>query len=129
MPASVDAARGRAHVASLTGMFSRPRVPTITVDEVADDSVIVDVRDGDEFRAGRIEGAQHIELMELPGRIADVPADRPVVVVCRVGGRSAQATAFLVQSGIDAVNLDGGMVAWAASGRPMVGDVEQPFVL
>ena len=45
-----------------------------------------------------------------------------LLVVCRVGGRSAQATGYLVQQGIDAVNLDGGMVEWAAAGRRFVSD-------
>ena len=46
--------------------------------------------------------------------------------MCRVGGRSAQVTKYLVQQGIDAVNIDGGMQAWEAAGRPMVDDKGQP---
>lgn len=42
--------------------------------------------------------------------------------MCRVGGRSAQVTQYLVQQGIDAVNIDGGMLAWDGAGRPMVAD-------
>lgn len=50
--------------------------------------------------------------------------------MCRVGGRSAQVTQYLVQQGIDAVNIDGGMQAWDGAGRPMVTDNEAPaFVL
>jgi rhodanese-related sulfurtransferase len=43
-----------------------------------------------------------------------------------MGGRSAQAVGYLVQRGIDAVNLDGGMIEWADAGRPMVADSERP---
>ena len=63
--------------------------------------------------------------MELVQRLAEVPAGR-TVVVCKVGARSAQATAYLAQQGYDVVNLDGGMVEWAAAGRPMVSDTGRP---
>jgi rhodanese-related sulfurtransferase len=110
-------------------MFGRQQLPSVTVHDAPQDAHFLDVREPDEWRAGRIDGAQHIELMTLPQRLDEIPTDTQVVVVCRVGGRSAQATAFLQQAGIDAVNLDGGMIAWDAAGRPIVGDVEQPFVL
>jgi rhodanese-related sulfurtransferase len=42
--------------------------------------------------------------------------------MCKVGGRSAQVTQYLVQQGIDAVNVDGGMYAWDGAGRPMVSE-------
>lgn len=47
-----------------------------------------------------------------------------VYVVCRVGGRSAQVAAYLLQQGLDAVNVDGGMLAWESAGRPLVGEAE-----
>jgi rhodanese-related sulfurtransferase len=46
--------------------------------------------------------------------------------VCRSGARSARVTAYLIQAGWDAVNVDGGMRAWAAAGRPMVTDSNAP---
>jgi rhodanese-related sulfurtransferase len=52
--------------------------------------------------------------------------DQRIVVVCKMGGRSAQVTAWLNQQGYDAVNLDGGMLAWATAGRPMVSDDGRP---
>jgi rhodanese-related sulfurtransferase len=52
--------------------------------------------------------------------VGDVPASDPLVVVCRVGGRSAQVTAWLRQQGREAVNLAGGLEAWHAAGRPLV---------
>ena len=48
--------------------------------------------------------------------------DGRVNVICRSGGRSAQVAMYLVQQGVDAVNVDGGMQVWAASGRPVVTD-------
>jgi rhodanese-related sulfurtransferase len=55
---------------------------------------------------------------------------RRAFVMCRVGGRSAQVTQYLVQQGLDAVNVDGGMLAWDGAGRPMVTEDGSPaFVL
>ena len=59
-----------------------------------------------------------------------LPADRQLLVVCKMGGRSSQATVFLREKGFDAINLAGGMVEWAEAGRGMVGDAEgQPLVV
>ncbi|MGZ4451190.1 MAG: rhodanese-like domain-containing protein [Nocardioides sp.] len=102
-----------------------PQIPTVTVtdvpDPIPDGLVVLDVREPVEWHHGHIDGAVHIPLMELPQRFAELPAGR-TVVVCKVGGRSAQATGYLVQQGVDAVNLDGGMIEWADAGRPMVSE-------
>lgn len=100
-------------------------VPTVTIagvpDPLPEGLAILDVRETVEWRAGHIEGAVHIPLSELPSRVGDVP-DAQTLVVCKVGGRSAQAVAYLAQQGHDVVNLDGGMLDWEATGRPMVGE-------
>lgn len=107
-------------------------IPTVRIDAVPSpapqDLAILDVREDDEWAAGHIDGALHIPLMELPARVAEVAAlDAPqILVVCKVGGRSAQATGYLAQQGYAVVNLDGGMLDWAAAGRPMVSDGEAP---
>ena len=104
-------------------------VPTVTVADLPDPMPegvsILDVREPVEWHYGHIDGATHVPLMDLPGRLDEVPAGR-VVVVCKVGARSAQATAWLAQQGHDVANLDGGMVEWAAAGRPMVSETERP---
>ena len=112
-------------------MFGRPSLPTVHAPDVAEDAFLLDVREDDEWAAGHAPGALHIPLMDLPARLGELPTDVPVTVICRVGGRSAQATSWLVQQGYDAVNLDGGMFAWASAGKPMQcdgGDAE-PVVL
>jgi rhodanese-related sulfurtransferase len=55
-----------------------------------------------------------------------VPATGQTLVVCRVGSRSAQAAAYLLQQGVDAVNLAGGLAAWASARRPLVSDDGRP---
>lgn len=107
-------------------------IPTVGIDQVPnplpEGLAVLDVREPVEWAHGHIDGALHIPLGELVARAAEVPTDTQVLVVCKVGGRSAQATGYLVQSGLDAVNLDGGMLDWAGAGRPMVSDVGDPTV-
>ncbi|TIC82236.1 rhodanese-like domain-containing protein [Nocardioides sp. GY 10113] len=110
-------------------------VPTVAIDGVPDPLpaglAILDVREHHEWAAGHIEGALHIPLMELPARVGEVAAIEAVqtLVVCKVGGRSAQATAYLAQQGYEVVNLAGGMLDWQAAGRPMVADGDAaPYV-
>ncbi len=74
---------------------------------------IIDVREPREFERGHIPGAQHIPLPVLPNHIDDVARDRPVIIVCQGGRRSARAAALLRERGFDNVQaLSGGMIAW-----------------
>jgi rhodanese-related sulfurtransferase len=98
------------------------QVPTVRARDVADD-LLLDVREQDEWDAGHAPEAVHVPLHELPVRWPTALAGRGgrrVAVVCRVGGRSAHATAYLLAQGVDAVNVDGGMYAWQAAGLPVV---------
>jgi rhodanese-related sulfurtransferase len=81
-------------------------------------ALLLDVREDYEWDAGHVADAVHIPLGQLTERVGELPDSRQVVVVCRSGVRSAQAAAFLGASGGDAVNLAGGMRAWAAAGLP-----------
>jgi rhodanese-related sulfurtransferase len=101
-------------------------VPTVAPADVAPDACVLDVREPYEWAAGHIAGALHIPLASLPQRLAEVPTDRPVIVACRSGGRSSQAVAYLTTTGRDALNLDGGTQAWAATGRDMRSETDQP---
>ncbi|HEX6968538.1 MAG TPA: rhodanese-like domain-containing protein [Micromonosporaceae bacterium] len=102
-------------------------VPSVTVPDVADDAWLLDVREADEWAAGHAPGAHHLPMTELPSRLADVPLDGEVVVVCRSGRRSAQVVAYLIQRGWENVrNLDGGMQEWAAAGRPLTNESGTP---
>ncbi|HEX2499341.1 MAG TPA: rhodanese-like domain-containing protein [Actinomycetes bacterium] len=103
-----------------------PSVPSVRPSEVAEDAFLLDVREPDEWAAGHAAGALHVPIGEVIARLPEIPTEQPVVCVCRVGARSAQVTAYLVQQGYDAVNLDGGMAAWEADGRPMVSETGQP---
>jgi rhodanese-related sulfurtransferase len=93
---------------------------------IDDGAVVVDVREQFEWDAGYVAGSQHIPMAELPEQFDELPDDRRIVVVCHSGGRSAHATMFLVQQGYDAVNLVGGLVAWADAGHALTTDTGAP---
>lgn len=85
---------------------------------------ILDVRESDEFDGplGRIPGARLIPLGDLAQRAGELDKDRPIVAVCRAGGRSAQATTILRRAGFsDIANLAGGMLRWRAQQLPTEG--------
>lgn len=86
---------------------------------LGDQIQIIDVREDDEWAAGRIEGALHIPLGQLPARLGELDDSRTLVTVCRAGGRSAHAHALLAAAGKNVKDLDGGLHAWAASNLPV----------
>ena len=110
-------------------MFSQPSLPTVTATAVDPTGYLLDVREPGEWLAGHVDGSVHIPMNELPGRLAEVPNHQPIVVICRVGGRSAQVTAWLVGQGYDAGNLDGGLLEWAAAQLPLTTDAGTPGVV
>ena len=97
------------------------QVPTVQPGEVAgrlaEGWTLLDVRTDGEWAEGRIAGSLHIPMDQLMQRLDEVE-DR-VVCVCAVGARSARVAQFLNAQGRDAVNLDGGLHAWASSGLPL----------
>jgi len=73
---------------------------------------LIDVREVDEVEAGKIPGITHIPLGLLEFRMNELDKKVPYIMVCRSGGRSGQATAFLEQQGFDVANMNGGMLNW-----------------
>jgi rhodanese-related sulfurtransferase len=112
------------------------QVPTVTVADIPVDAAgdatlfLLDVREPDEWAAGHIAGATHIPMGEITSRLDEVPRAARVIAVCRSGARSGRVTGYLAENGWDVHNLQGGMMAWAAGGRPMTSDAAgDPFVL
>jgi rhodanese-related sulfurtransferase len=104
-------------------VFNKPSLPSVGPAEVNDAAYLLDVREQDEWDAGHAPGAHHVPMSSLIARIDEVPAEGPVVVICRHGQRSAQVVNYLIAQGRDnVVNLDGGMVDWVSAGRPIVAD-------
>ena len=82
------------------------------------DVQIIDVRSRTEWRTGHAPRARHIALNELPGRLAELDRSRPVAFICQSGVRSAHAVRLAKRSGIEAMNIAGGMRAWQRAQLP-----------
>ncbi|GGY10255.1 rhodanese-like domain-containing protein [Streptomyces hiroshimensis] len=99
-------------------------IPSVGVDALSPEDFLLDVREADEWAAGHAEGALHIPMSDFVARFGELTEKASdgarINVICRSGGRSAQVTAYLLQQGLDAVNVDGGMQVWEAAGRPVV---------
>jgi rhodanese-related sulfurtransferase len=82
---------------------------------------LIDVREPDEYVSGHVPGARHVPLGEVPGRVAEcVEGGGTTYLICRSGGRSANACQILADLGHDVVNVSGGTMAWIMSGREVV---------
>jgi rhodanese-related sulfurtransferase len=97
-------------------------IDTLTLKERLDGEnppAVLDVREPWELEIASLDGALSIPLGELPRRMAELPKDRPLAVMCHHGGRSAQATAWLRNQGFDgAMNVAGGIDGWARTIDP-----------
>jgi len=104
-----------------------PAIPTIDVAEaerrLREDPaspLLVDVREANEFEDVRAPGVVLVPMSAFAARAGELPPDRPLMVVCHLGGRSAAAAGFLIRSGrTDVVNVAGGMDAWERAGLPI----------
>jgi rhodanese-related sulfurtransferase len=85
-----------------------------------DKAQLIDVRENDEWEAGRIDGALHMPIDQLQFNLTKIDSDRPVIFQCRVGGRSMMAAQALRGVGIDAYSMAGGLLRWANEDRPLV---------
>lgn len=93
-------------------------IADVTVDLETKDFHLVDVREVDEYAAGHVPGAVNLPLSELASRYTELDVGTAYHIICQMGGRSAQACAFLDSKGYDVTNISGGIAAWT-------GDLEQ----
>lgn len=87
-----------------------------------EEALLLDVREDNEWAVGHIPNARHIRLGELPNRLSELEKhkDKPIVVYCRSGHRSARACALLKKSGFaNPNNLAGGIMAWEQANLPI----------
>ena len=109
-------------------IFSRRNTPEICVDELDDllrsGSVhVLDVREGWEYRLGRVPGAVSIPLGRLAAEAPALPRDKSYAVICESGSRSLSATDFLLSRGFEgAVSVRGGTSAWTRTDHPLERD-------
>src|SRR5690242_2981549 len=117
-------------------MYDRP-IPTIDsreahrrLSEPAEPNagpLLVDVREVPEFEEVRADGAVLVPLSQFLARHQELPKDRPLLMICKGGGRSAQATAFLLGNGwTDVTNVADGTMGWWAAGLPVRSGPAEP---
>ena len=90
------------------------------------DRVLLDVREDDEWQRGHAADALHIPMGQVPARLEEIDGQAELYVICHAGGRSRRVANYLQQSGYRPVNVNGGMLAWAGAGRPVVTDAGEP---
>ena len=109
-----------------------PTIPTIDVTEAdrrrregggasAGGPLVVDVREPNEFAAVRLERVALVPMSTFATRFEELPRDRPLLLMCAAGSRSAAATAHLIRNGwTDVTNVAGGITEWEKAGLPVV---------
>lgn len=106
--------------------------PDVPVTDLQDDAELLDIREQDEWDLGHAPNAVHIPMSELPQRVDELTPfldrDEPLVITCRSGGRVQRVMPWLAQQGYEVANLEGGMRAWHAAGRPMEAAAGDPTV-
>lgn len=83
----------------------------------ASGAFVIDVREPEEYVGGHVPGARLIPLGRLPNRLATLPRDERVYLICRSGNRSLAAADYLARAGVDAVSVMGGTAAWQRAGH------------
>jgi len=86
----------------------------------ADGAFVIDVREPFEYVTGHVPGAQLVPLSQVHARLAELPKNERIHVICASGNRSRTATSWLVSAGFDAVSVAGGTGGWMSQGRPVV---------
>lgn len=100
--------------------------PTVATDP-ATRPLIIDVREPDEFAQARIDGVVLMPISQFVARHAELPKDRPLLMLCAAGSRSTSATMYLLQAGwTDVRNVTGGMMGWQAAGLPVRSGTPDP---
>ena len=102
--------------------MGKPLVKEITVEdlkEIADESIVIDVREEYEFIEVRATGVRLLPLEQIPDAASTLPKEKQIFIICASGNRSMVACEYLNSKGFDAVNVIGGTIAWTAAGYPV----------
>src|SRR5690606_29431567 len=90
------------------------------------DATVLDVRGRAEWEAGHLPGVENVPVGYLADRLPQLPADRPIILQCQSGARSAIAASVLMAKGVrNVVNFTGGFAAWQRAGLPVIREERQ----
>ena len=106
----------------LSEELEKPLVREITVEdlkEIADESIVIDVREEYEFIEVRATGVKLLPLEQIPDAATTLPKEKQIFIICASGNRSMVACEYLNSKGFDAVNVIGGTIAWNTAGYPV----------
>jgi rhodanese-related sulfurtransferase len=90
-----------------------------TAQRVSEGAALIDVRETNEYEEFRATGAVLVPMSEIADRLAELPRDRTLYLICRSGARSMRVGEFLASEGFDVVNVAGGTLAWVDAGLPL----------
>ncbi len=127
----IDRITGWLGTSAVTGSAVLRRTPQMSVAELQPKAAtgavtVVDVRSANEWASGHLPGAIHVPLGYLADRCRSLPTNKPIVLQCQAGSRSAIGASLLERLGFPNVtNLTGGFEAWTAAGLPVEGRHEQ----
>lgn len=99
-------------------------IPNVTVTELkmaidAGVARVIDVREGWEYEEGHVAGSTLVPMGTVPENTQEFAGGDPAFVICRSGNRSGHVVAWLINNGIDAINVSGGIVEWQEQGYPV----------
>lgn len=86
----------------------------------AGEATLLDVREPFELQRAAVTGALHIPMRQVPARLAELPKERPILVLCHHGGRSQAVADWLLRQGFRVENVAGGIDAWADEVDPSI---------
>jgi rhodanese-related sulfurtransferase len=116
---------GGSSAASTTGLAREVNVNEAYEMYQSGDYFVLDVRTQEEWDEYHAPDTTLIPLDQLPNRLSELPADKDILVICRSGNRSQEARDILLNAGLSATSMAGGLREWYASGYPTEGQPAQ----
>lgn len=105
-------------------MIAQVTIPELVASRDAGEARVIDVREQWEYAEGHVAGSVWVPMALVPVKLEEFRGTSPAYVICRTGNRSGQVVMWLARQGIEAINVDGGIVAWVQHGHPVVTGME-----
>lgn len=105
-------------------MIPQASIPELQAALADGDVRIIDVREQFEYTDGHVPGSVWVPMSLVPLKVDEFRGETPAYVICRTGNRSGQVVMWLARQGIEAINVDGGIVAWQRAGHGVVTGME-----